>query len=88
MYVPALGYIYVMTAASPITEVYLGLPALVIKMYLGLPALETKMYPGLPAPVARADTFRCASSGLVEICWKSLSNFEQNYLDNIAILTL
>ena len=58
MYVPAPGYIYVMRAASPITEVYWGLPALVTKMYLGLPALGTKMYQGLPAPVAKAYTFR------------------------------
>ena len=45
MYVPSSGYIYVMRAASPITEVYQGLPALVTKMYLGLPALGTCMYP-------------------------------------------
>ena len=45
MYVPSPGYIYVIMAASPITEVYQGMPALVTKMYLGLPALGTCMYP-------------------------------------------
>ena len=31
-------------ATSPITEVYLGLPALGIKVYLGLPAPVAKAY--------------------------------------------
>ena len=66
MYVPALGYIHVMRAVSPNTEVYQGLPALVTKMYLRLPALGTKMGQGLPAPVARADTFRCGGGGIME----------------------